>query len=295
MTRRKHRFALGVVLVAAGLTLALYAQPQARPEAGAIRLIVQGDDMGVAHGINLGTIKAYKEGVLRVTNVMTPGNWMPEAARLLAENPGLEVGVHLTLTAEWSDVKWRPLTIAPTLVDKNGFFFPMVQPNRNFPPGSSLREANPSVAEVEKEFRAQIELARRMVPRVSYISGHMGCTNVTPEVQAMTTRIAREYGLRSGRTAGAQNFNAGYANTDSTEVRVAKIVKRLEEIGPGTYIMLDHCAMNTPEIQAMGHPGYEHVAADRWSVVESWTHPKVMEVVKRRGVRLVTYAEAEAQ
>ena len=41
--------------------LGLLALPPASPE---IRLIVKGDDMGAAHGINLGTIDAYKRGVL---------------------------------------------------------------------------------------------------------------------------------------------------------------------------------------------------------------------------------------
>jgi hypothetical protein len=94
----------------------------------AIRLIVQGDDMAAAHGINVATIEAYTHGILRSANVIVPGPWLPEAARLLKENPGIDAGVHLALTSEWSDVKWRPLTHAPSLVDEHGFFFPMVWP-----------------------------------------------------------------------------------------------------------------------------------------------------------------------
>ena len=100
-----------------------------------IRLIVQGDDMGAAHAINLGTIEAYRNGIMRTTNMMLPTPWMPEAVRLLAENPGLDVGIHLTLTSEWSLVKWRPLTAVPSLVDAHGNFYPMVRPNPKFPAG----------------------------------------------------------------------------------------------------------------------------------------------------------------
>ena len=92
---------------------------------GAIRLIVQGDDMGAAHAINEGTIRAYREVVMRTTNIIVPGPWLPEAARMLAENPGLEVGIHLAITSEWTLVKWRPLTQAPSLTDANGYFYPI--------------------------------------------------------------------------------------------------------------------------------------------------------------------------
>jgi predicted glycoside hydrolase/deacetylase ChbG (UPF0249 family) len=75
-----------------------------------IRLIVQGDDMGAAHAIDTGTIRAYKDGIVRTTNVIVPGPWLLESVALLNENPGLDVGIHLALTSEWSLVKWRPLT-----------------------------------------------------------------------------------------------------------------------------------------------------------------------------------------
>jgi hypothetical protein len=85
-----------------------FAAAVLQPAPTEIRLIVKGDDMGAAHGINVATIDAYKTGVLTTTNVIVPGPWFLEAARLLRENPGLDVGVHLALTSEWSDVKWRP-------------------------------------------------------------------------------------------------------------------------------------------------------------------------------------------
>ena len=71
---------------------------------GEVRLVVKADDMGAAHAINLGTIEAYKHGVVTSTDVLVPAPWFMEAVRLLAENPGLDVGVHLCLTSEWEGV-----------------------------------------------------------------------------------------------------------------------------------------------------------------------------------------------
>ena len=76
------------VLFAPFLLAAAFAQ-QSRE----IRVIVQGDDMGAGHGVNVATIKAYKDGILRATNLLAPAAWMPEAAQLLAQNPGLDAGV----------------------------------------------------------------------------------------------------------------------------------------------------------------------------------------------------------
>ena len=82
------------------------------PPAEEIRLIVKGDDMAAGHGINLATIDAFQHGVLTTTNVIVPGPWFLEAAKLINENPGLDVGVHLAITSEWDNIKWRPLTFA---------------------------------------------------------------------------------------------------------------------------------------------------------------------------------------
>ncbi|HEX8985474.1 MAG TPA: ChbG/HpnK family deacetylase [Bryobacteraceae bacterium] len=259
---------------------------------GEIRLIVQGDDMGAGHGVNVATIAAFREGLLRSTNLITPGAWLPEAARMLAENPNLEVGVHLALTSEWSNVKWRPLTTAPSLVDAHGYFFPMVWPRPDFPPGTSIKEANPDLAEVERELRAQIELARRMTPRVSYLWPHMGFDSLSKEMHAIVVKLEQEYKLPvPGKAYGIRFLGQVWKTTDAGPARAAKLAARLETLRPGVWLMVDHAATDTPEIQAFGHTGYENVAADRSAVLEAWTSPQVREVVERRSIRITGYGD----
>jgi hypothetical protein len=55
--------------------------------------------------------------------------------------------------------------------------------------------------------------------------------------------------------------------------------------------MVDHCGTNDAEMQAIGHKGYEYVAADRSAVVEAWTSPVVLETVKRKGIQLISHAD----
>lgn len=256
-----------------------------------IRLIIKGDDMGAAHGINVATIEAFTKGVLTTTNVIVPGGWMPEAARLLQQHPDLDVGVHLALTSEWENVKWRPLTHAPSLVDINGHFFPIVAPRPGFAAGTSLREAGPDLGEVERELRAQLDQARRLIPRISYTWEHMGFGSVSPDVRALVKRLSAEYGLLVPMDIGVQSIGRVYESKDTGAEKARKLAARLETLEPGLWLHIDHASTDDAEMQAIGHAGYEWVAADRRAVYEAWTSPEVREVIERRGIRRTGYRD----
>src|SRR6266852_1956893 len=72
-----------------------------------IRLIVRGDDMGFTHSGNQALIKCYTAGIETSIEVLVPSPWFPEAVRLLKENPGVDVSIHLDLTSEWENIKWK--------------------------------------------------------------------------------------------------------------------------------------------------------------------------------------------
>ncbi len=168
-----------------------FAQPIQPP-----RLIVRADDMGSSQAANAASMRSFTNGIITSIEVMAIGPWFPEAVRLLNENPGIDVGLHLVLTSEWDNIKWRPLTPCPGLTDQNGYFFPKIFPDKNYP-GQSVMENKWTPEEVEKEFRAQIELALRNIPRISHISGHMGSTAFDPRVAEISARLAKEYHLPS--------------------------------------------------------------------------------------------------
>jgi predicted glycoside hydrolase/deacetylase ChbG (UPF0249 family) len=289
-----------LTLSAAGTSLvALNALPTASTRAAdaraskAIRLIVRGDDMGFSHSGNEALIKCHREGIETSIEVIAPAPWFPEAARMLMQpgNAGVDVGVHLALTAEWDNVKWRPLTACPSLVDADGFFFPMVRPNKNYP-GRSIVENKWKLEEIEREFRAQIALVRKYVPRVSHVSGHMGCSSLSPEVAAMTRRVTKElgvdidladYGVKQIRYLGPKG---------TAEEKLTSFLKALESMQPGgTYWFIDHPGLDTPELRAISHIGYENVAADRQGVTDTWTNPRVKAFIKERGIQLIGYRE----
>src|SRR5271167_4712203 len=69
----------------------------------AIRLVIRGDDMGYTHSGNEAIIKCYKEGIESSIEVLVASPWFPEAVKLLRQNPGIDVGIHLDLTSEWEN------------------------------------------------------------------------------------------------------------------------------------------------------------------------------------------------
>jgi chitin disaccharide deacetylase len=256
-----------------------------------IRLLVRGDDMGYTHSGNEALIKSYKEGIERSIEVIVPSPWFPEAVKLLKENPGVDVGVHLAITSEWENIKWRPLTDATSIKNSNGYFFPMVQPNKNYP-GQSLKENNWNISDIEKEFRAQIELALKLIPRISHVSSHMWCTELSPEVAAMTRRLAKEYKIDIDLDENGVIYTGYDGPSGTSEEKITSFLKGLEKLKPGkTYWFIDHPGFNSEELKAVYHIGYEKVAKDRQGVTDLFTSNKVKAYIKKKNIVLIGYRD----
>src|SRR5688572_8702642 len=255
------------------------------------RLIVRGDDMGFSHAGNEALIKCYKEGIQRSVEVLVPSPWFPEAVKLLAKEPGIDAGVHLALTSEWETIKWRPLTHCPSLTDSDGYFYPMIWPNKNYP-GQALKEQTWKLNEIEIELRAQIETARKYIPGITHVSAHMGFSNLDKEVSALVKKLAKEYNIDIDTDEYGVK-SVGYKGASGTaDEKLKSFLKMLESLKPGeTYLFVDHPALDGPEMQAIFHIGYENVAADRQGVTDLFTSPVVMEAIKRNNIRLISYAD----
>jgi predicted glycoside hydrolase/deacetylase ChbG (UPF0249 family) len=253
------------------------------------RLIVRGDDMGASHSVNEAILKCHKEGIQTAIEVIVPSPWFPEAVQMLKTLPEADVGVHLTLSSEWDNVKWRPLTPCPSLRDADGYFYPMIRPNKNYP-GRSLAEQKWRIEDVEQEFRAQIELAKKHIPQLSHLSGHMGCSGIDESVRKLVKGLAVEYRLDiDPAERGVKNVSYRGPHATAEEKRTA-ILKMLDSLEPGqTYLFVEHPGLDTPELRAIHHIGYENVAADRQGVTDAWTSPEIRAAIKAKGIELVGY------
>lgn len=255
------------------------------------RLVVRGDDMGYSHSGNLALIKCYKDGIQKSIEVIVPSPWFPEAVKLLRENPGVDIGIHLAITSEWENIKWRPLSDCASLKDSNGYFYPMISAHPAYP-GQSVKEQQWTIADIEKEFRAQIEMALKHLPRISHVSAHMGCSWLSPEVAELTRRLVKEYGLPvEAEPAGLQYIGYNGPHKTSAEKKSA-FKKMLDQLEKGKdYLFLDHPGFDNDELRAIWHVGYEDVAADRQGVTDLFTDPEIRELIRKKGITLISYAD----
>ncbi len=255
-----------------------------------VYLVVRTDDMGSSHAANLACLDVYTKGIATAVEVMPVCPWFLEAAEMLNEHPDYDVGIHLALTSEWSLYKWRPITHAPSLVDDDGYFFPMVWKNSNFPPYSSLSEADWDIEEIEAELRAQIELGLKYIPHVTHMNSHMGFSNYDPQIRALMERLAEEYELYLDHynSDELKRFR-GWENPKSLMDQVNQFCENLEKLTPGYYIMVVHAAYANPEMEPIGHIGYTDVAQERDWETHTLMHPKVLQKIRELDIELISY------
>lgn len=167
-----------------------HAQEQSYAErlgwpAGAKVLILHVDDAGMSFSSNQGTIAAMEEGVATSCSVMMPCPWVPQMVRYINSNPETDAGLHLTLTSEWKDYRWGPLSgkpVVPGLTDREGCLWPSVD--------QVMEHASPE--EVYKEISTQLDRALSMGFRPTHLDSHMGTLFATPEFLEQYIRLGIE-------------------------------------------------------------------------------------------------------
>lgn len=260
-----------------------------------IRLIVRSDDIGFCHAANVACMEVYTNGISRSVEIMATTPWFLEAVNMLKKQPNYDVGIHLVLTSEWENLKWRPLTNAPSLVDADGYFPPFVWENKNLPQADYLLKHQINIKEVEAELRAQIELVKKYLPHVSHLSSHMGSSRATPELTALVDRLAAEYKLPielKTKTTYVEGFSGA---SKSPKQKEADLIKILENLPAGTHYIVEHPGYEKGDMETVGHKGYENVAIDRQGVTQAFTSKAVMKVIKKRGIKLLSIKEVIAE
>jgi hypothetical protein len=164
-------------------------------------LIIHEDDLGNSHGANIAFVELWDMGLATSGSVMVPCPWFPEIARIGRERPEIDLGVDLTLTAEFDAVRWRPLTGVKDngLCDADGYFWHRV---------ADARKADPVA--VEAELRAQIDTAYAAGIDVTHLDSHMG-TVWQPEFLPIFAKLGREYRLPIGLTRDMARMGADQA------------------------------------------------------------------------------------
>jgi chitin disaccharide deacetylase len=161
-----------------------------RYPADARLLFVHADDFGMCHAINEAIIRSLKEGVVGSCGVMVPCPWALHALSWLQEAPDVPFGIHLTSVSEQPIYRWGPITCrteVPSLVDEAGYFYSESRIDE------FLDQVD--VAELEREYRAQIEHVLDVGLQPTHLDSHCGIHIRREDLFAMTLGLAREYGL----------------------------------------------------------------------------------------------------
>jgi hopanoid biosynthesis associated protein HpnK len=154
------------------------------------KVIVTGDDFGLAVPINEAIIEAHEKGVLTTASLMVGGEAAADAIRRAQQLPSLRVGMHLVL------VEGRPILpreIIPDLVDDDGQFQAHLfraGVNYFFRPGIHKQ--------LESEIRAQFDAFRDTGLLLDHVNAH-NHFHLHPTVFNLLLKVGRDYGLKSVR------------------------------------------------------------------------------------------------
>lgn len=108
-----------------------------------MRILFNADDFGLTTGVTDGIMKAHLDGIVGSTTLMMNGYETAYAVKKAKEHPTLKVGIHLVLT--WGQSLRKDV---PDLVTPDGTF----KYNNTY-----RTMKTPNLAQVEKEWHAQIE------------------------------------------------------------------------------------------------------------------------------------------
>jgi hypothetical protein len=151
-------------------------------------LIIHADDVGMCHAANIATIHALENGVVTSGSIMMPCPWVPEIVAYCRQHPEADLGLHLTLNAEWEGYRWSamaPRDAVPGLLDPMGYLWSNVE--------NTAAHATPQ--EVEQELRSQVQYALKLGLRPTHLDTHMGTIYARKEYLECALAIARESGI----------------------------------------------------------------------------------------------------
>jgi predicted glycoside hydrolase/deacetylase ChbG (UPF0249 family) len=132
-------------------------------------LIIHADDVGFSHASNVAAFEAMERGSLTCASALVPAPWFAETAKLVSQHPQADMGVHMTLTAEYDVYRWRSVSGQASL---------------HAPDGGMWRDVVSVTQNVDEttaaaELRAQVEHALAMGVDVTHLDTHMGAVMLT--------------------------------------------------------------------------------------------------------------------
>ena len=269
-------------------------------------VIIHTDDIGMCQA----SVQAYADlwefGGISSGAIMMPCPWAKAAADYCKAHPGVDMGVHATLTAEWQTYRWGPLSTRDPgsgLMDADGFFWRSSE--------EAQAQADPDA--VLTELQLQVQKALAWGVDATHVDTHMG-TVAHPKfigayLQAATQNrlpamiprgnaaVYAEMGLDAETAAGFAAFTqqleeqgmplvdaVGSMPLDQPEGQIEIAKKLLGEIPAGVTHFLFHPSVDTPELRAICPDWPSRVAN-----YHTFMSQEVKDFLKNAGIHVIGY------
>jgi predicted glycoside hydrolase/deacetylase ChbG (UPF0249 family) len=143
-----------------------------------MKLVFNADDLGLTHGVNLGIVECYENGVVNSASLMTTAPYFEEAVSLIQEHRLDNIGLHFNLT------EFAPLlTTHKTLVDEHGVFFRTICDRKNV-----------DLEEVAAELEAQYQRAIAAGVVITHFDSHHH-VHMSELLKKVFLKMANKYGM----------------------------------------------------------------------------------------------------
>jgi len=263
-------------------------------------LIIHADDLAVAHSEDAASFDVLDKHAATSASIMVPCPWLTEVAAYAKDYPDADLGLHLTLTAEWKSYRWGPVESkdrVPTLLDPSGNLWPDVEP--------AVRNIKPD--EAEREIRAQIARAESMGIHPTHLDSHMGTLFAKPELFAVYVKVAHEYKLPFLAVRGPQAPAALLSMLSPSDIVLDSLVMAapsinsanwknfyttaIQNLKPGVTEIIVHLGHDDAELQAvtLDHPDYG--AAWRQRDYDAVTSPEFKQALEQNHIILIHWKD----
>jgi predicted glycoside hydrolase/deacetylase ChbG (UPF0249 family) len=169
-----------------------------------MKITINADDFGLSEGFNQGILLAGSGGLLASTSIRVNGTAYRDALLNIVPNiPNVKIGLHLNIVEGYST---RRVEQGEILCRKDGsyrleFFSFLIK----------TLYSKKLMAEIEKDFRNQIEIALRDFKTLDHINSHRH-SHLVPKIFTLTCRLAREYGIEVIRSPREKFYSIDLKN-----------------------------------------------------------------------------------
>jgi chitin disaccharide deacetylase len=269
-------------------------------------VILHTDDVGMCHASVQAFIDLWEFGGISSGAIMMPCPWAKVAADYCRNHPGVDMGVHATITAEWDSYRWSPLSTLEAvtgLMDADGFMWR----------SSEETQTNATPEAVEAELQLQVRKALEWGVDVTHVDTHMG-TVIHPKYIQTYIQVAIQARVpvmlpRNDSTGfvhmgmdpeSADGFAALIAQLEEQglplvdglammpldqpvgQMEIAK--KMLRELPAGVTHFLFHPSIDTPELRAIAPDWPSRVAN-----YQTFMSPELKDFIKNEGIQVIGY------